>query len=367
MHNMVLWGIVGVVLAFALAWTLHRRKGKEQPSVVVLPADRPRHLARPSAETVNPRSRVKQTKAQRRRRSSAISCYVGYNGSAKSATMVRDTLPDLAEGRPVLSTVPLLAQNRAATAEEADQVWAALAASVGVEELPRPLDSLRLPHSCWIPFVDFRQLLSLRDGVCLMDEVQGIADSREHSSLPVQVANMLFQLRRNGVVLRWTTIDYSAADKRLRRATQTVTYCKGFLPKWQPDRVWPTKRAFWIRTYDGHGFDDFAQAHRRQDEERRPRALAREWCLLRGKRLAAALDGYDSEAAVLTLGAATEAGLCMACGGRRSAPRCSCSDAGGAEPGRGRRSARKRSEDTEPTPTGSAQPATDPTTDADAA
>lgn len=259
------------------------------------------------------------TAAQRKRRSAGIVAYVGFNGSAKSATMIWDTLPDIAAGKKILSTVAIFSLELAKSEDEATTAWEA----TGVPEL-RPDNPLVLPYFNWIPFTDFRQLIDFRDGIVLMDEVTGIADSRDSMGLPVQVRNMLFQLRRHQVVLRWTTIDWSAADKRLRNATQILTYCRGFMPKFEPGKIWAVKRLFWLRTYDAAGFEDFTEA-RGKMEKNRPKPMVREWVRLFGG-LSLAIQSYSSGSQVLSLGASTDAGLCMTCGGNRMRKKCSCSD-----------------------------------------
>lgn len=335
MWLVVILPIVFVVL-FAIFTSTRRRKQQSQISLsLAVPAQN--RLEGVELSAVSP-GNYPMSRAQRRRRSAAIAAYVGFNGSAKSATMVWDTLPDLAAGRSVLSTVALLAAEKAETPEEAEIAWAA----INCLDM-RPKDDLLMPHPLWIPFKDFRQMLEFKNGVILMDEVQGIADARDAMGLPVQVRNKLFQLRRDDVTLRWSTIDWTAADKRIRNATQVLTYCRGFMPKFQPGRVWATRRLFWLRTYDAQGFDDFTEARQRVKAENKPRPMAREWVRLFGG-LLPAIKSYDSEASVLSLGASSEAGLCMTCGGRRKAKGCSCADHGGEETRRPR-NARKRSED----------------------
>lgn len=267
---------------------------------------------------------VRLTSAQKKRRSAGIAAYVGRNGSGKSATMILDTLPDLAAGRNVLSTVALLAPYPAESVEEADTAWAKMSLSL------RPDNPLSLPHPLWIPFTDFRQLLEFRNGVVLMDEVQGVADSRDSQGLPVQVRNVLYQLRRNGVILRWSTIDWSAADIRIRQVTQVVTLCRGLLPRWEPGVVWAKKRMFWLRTYDATEFLDFTQAINRSSTKQRPKSICRQMTTAKG-RIRSAFAAYDSMAQVLVLGAASEGGMCLGCGGKRQIPRCTCSDAAPAE------------------------------------
>jgi len=339
---MIVW--LSVVLgALGAGWFLFGRKGKNgRLSVTVLTEATARYVRFENRAVSSGKS--KMSKAQRRRRSAGIACYVGFNGSGKSATCVSDCLADLNAGTQILSTVAFLAPFKADDEDQAAEVWDALGAGAA-----RPSDPLALPHPLWIPFQDFRQLLMFRDGIVLMDEVQGIADAREHASLPVQVANLLFQLRRQGVVLRWTTIDYNAADMRIRRATQVVTFCRGFRPKWIEGSPWPRNRWFWVRTYDGRGFNDFSSAQRSRNKDVKPKRLASEFLSGRGK-LAKAFRSYDADAAVLSLGACTEGGMCLVCGGKRSSPRCSCvAEDRPAKPTRSRRAPGARQREDAPT------------------
>lgn len=233
--------------------------------------------------------------ARSRRRGVPIHAYVGPNGGGKSAAMVFDTLPSLDAGRPVLSTVQLLVPASVAT--------------LGGDR-SHPLCEL---------LTDFRQFLGFRFGDVLLDEVTGVASSRESQGLPVQIANRFVQLRRDDVALRFTSPNYARADVILRECCQAVTYCRSYLPKKVDGRLWRQRRlAHWL-TYDAAGFEDFTSGRR---EKLRP--IAREWHRLPGS---PALDAYDTYAAVAMVGVANTAGMCLACGGRRTVPRCGCSAA----------------------------------------
>lgn len=310
--------VVAVFLIFA-----KNKRGSHAAATTVVQVGQPatQHIDLPEIASVSAGNPNSMSKAQLRRRTAAIAGYVGFNGSGKSATMIWDTLPDLAAGRKVLSTVALLSGELAESESVAEEAWRKL----GVPEL-RPADKpLVLPHPLWIPFTDFRQMITFKHGVILMDEVQGIADSRDSMGLPVQVRNKLFQLRRDDVVLRWSTIDWSASDKRIRNATQVVTQCRGYMAKVEPGKVWPTRRLFWLRSYDARGFDDFTEARNRVNADNRPRPMAHQLVRLYGG-LKPAIEAYDSMAQVLSLGASTDAGLCMTCGGGRKRKACDCAD-----------------------------------------
>lgn len=294
-------------------------KQRQVAEIVVAPPSVKYNKLRLDDIDVNPEKFLKLPSGVKHRRQAGIAGYVGFNGSSKTATMVRDTLPDLEMGRQVLSTVAFYDwKKRADSYEHALDAWG----EKGALDL-RPDDDLVLPHPLWIPLKDWTQVPDFRKGVLCLDEITGVADARETSSLPIQIANMFFQMRRAEVQLRWTTIDWTAADKRMRRATQTVSMCRGFFPKSVPGKVWKQKSLFRIQTYDARGFEDFTTAINRVSSKQRPTPMHTEWVRLHGG-LSEAITAYGSEMPVLTVGTATEAGMCMDCGGKRSMPRCKC-------------------------------------------
>lgn len=267
-------------------------------------------------------------KARARRRSFPIHSYIGPNGGGKSLAAVYDTLPTLAAGRPVVSTVRILDP---ATGE---------------------------PHKLWVPLKDYRTLLQVEFCDVILDEVTGVASSRESSGMPAVVANHLVQLRRRDIAMRWTAPSWKRADTIIRECSQGVTLCMGFAPQkiaadptthdgphdrrqgpllagdhvpsdtWacliegehehQDDRLWSSKRLFYWRTYDAAAFDEWT-AYRK--EKVRPVARQLHW---RPGHVAA--RSYDTFDAVLSLGAVTEAGLCMECDGHRQKKACQCED-----------------------------------------
>lgn len=218
--------------------------------------------------------------------------------------LVHDVLPSLAAGRHVLSTVRLRDWTAPCRACDANPC------TCGVWDLP--------DHPLYIKFEDFRQLMELEHADILMDEVTGIASSRESQSLPVQVANFLHQLRRKDVTLAYTAVGWARSDKVIREATQAVTVCRGFLPKDRPgaDRVWRDNRLFRWATYDAADFEEWTTSKRE-----RLRKTVGAWVWREGL---TAQYAYDTLDAVAALGWADQAGMCMVCGGRRATPKCSC-------------------------------------------
>ncbi len=199
------------------------------------------------------------------RRSFPIRGYVGPNGGGKSLAMVQDVLPSLDRGRTVLSTVRLL-------------------------------DHRGRPHPAYVPFTDFSQLLDAEHCDVLMDEIVGIANSRDGNKLPSPVQNLLVQLRRRDITLSWSAPNWARADKIIREVTQAVTECRGYYPgkagAAETDsgvRLWAPNRVFKFRTFDTTEFEEWTVGKR---EKMKP--LAGEWFKGPGSRAFAAYDTLDA-------------------------------------------------------------------------
>lgn len=244
------------------------------------------------------------------RRAWPIHGYVGPNGSGKTAYMVWDTLPSLEAGRTVLSTVRLLDYNNPRPCEGCDAPGHAL----GHQQA----------HPLWVPFTDWGQLLDDADHWdVLMDEVTGVASSRESQGMPAPVANRLVQLRRKDVIVRWSAPSWARADKIIRECSQAVTHTTGYLPvraesEDGTDRMWRNRRMFKGKTYDADLFEDFSVGKREQLS-----ALTVDW---HWGPSSPVFDAYDTLDAVLSIGTVTDSGRCYRCGGRRRVPNCSCPD-----------------------------------------
>jgi hypothetical protein len=255
------------------------------------------------------------------RRGYPIIGYVGANGHGKTMAMVHDTMPTLDSGRRVLSTVRLLDWRN-----------------------PRPCDDElcvdpahpdhMAAHPLYERFHDYGQLLTAVNCDILMDEVTGVASSRESQSMPVQVANFLVQLRRRNVRLAWSAPAWARADIVIRECTQAVVVCTGSMGKSRPTpegespRLWFDNRLFNLSTYDAVAMEEF---HLRQAED--IDALSRQMFWRPGSEVDTAYDTLDP---VSALGWAQESGMCMVCGGKRAIPRCSCGQDHGEGPRRSR-------------------------------
>lgn len=267
-------------------------------------------------------------KPRRFRRSRAIRAYVGINGSGKTLCAVFDLLPDLDAGRPVLSTARLLDWRNPRPCEESDCRWP------GHPEHGQA-------HPAWVPFTEWRQLIGgaghpvFRDGAVLLDEVAGVASSRESGSLPFQVARDLQQLRKRHVSLSYTAPSFARTEKIIRECTRLITHARGSFAVSSDDEAtdttWKRNRMSRWRSYDGESFDTFNNAaitdERQSRQSQRPRALASQFFWIPGSEPAMA---YGTDDDVLSLGWSNESGMCLECGGRRSVPRCSCGSVRGA-------------------------------------
>jgi hypothetical protein len=288
-------------------------------------------------------------RARMARRAFPIHAYVGPNGSGKSALMVYDTITSLQWGRPVLSTVRLLdftnprlcpggalCDNPAGHEREVTRVTV-----VPDPETGHPV-AIRVPtgrwevhkahHPLYVRFTDYQQLLDWYDGDVLMDEVTGVASSRDSmSGMPTQVVNLLVQMRRRNVVLRWSAPAWGRADKVIREVSQAATLTVPYkrvlgVPlskkkpavEGEPPRLWLEHRLFRARTFDAQLVDEF-EARRALDVK----PMVQAWYWGPG---AAMFDAYDTYDNVTALGWANEAGMCMNCGGKRKTPTCGCDD-----------------------------------------
>lgn len=254
---------------------------------------------------------LRKTRGRSMRRGWPIAGYIGPNGGGKTTAAVWDTLPSLDAGRPVLSTVRLLDFRNPRPCDDPTC------------ESPNHAQHMAA-HPGWIPWTSWTQLLEVEHADVLADEVTGVASSRESSAMPAVIANALVQLRRRDVVLRWTAPSWSRADLIIRECSQAATLCTGFFPVQvqadddDTDRMWRHRRLFRWLTYDASLLDDLSTGKRDN--------LTR-WCFdLHWGPGSPAFDAFDTFDSVSSIGHVSDAGRCMTCGGRRTAPACSCSD-----------------------------------------
>jgi hypothetical protein len=264
--------------------------------------------------------------ASRLRRSVPIRGFVGANGSGKSLTAAGDLRPSLEIGRPVMSAVRLLDWTKGPGDECVNPLCDVLGHGVpGSGHVPS--------HPAWIPLRHLVQLLEFEGGDIFLDEVGALVSSRESASMPVQIATLLQQLRKRDLTLTWTAPAWARADKILREVTQLATVCHGFGTRRVPDRMWTQRRYIHAVSYHAADLDDFeiARTAGTSNSANKPRKQCSEWYRVRGSSGASAYDTFEE---VPSIGFSSLSGVCVQCGGRRSAPRCSCADHGEAPAGR---------------------------------
>lgn len=242
------------------------------------------------------------------RRKSPITAYVGANGSGKSLLAVSDCLPSLESGRLVVSSVRLLDPDASGECEDESCDWPG-----------HP--NHRPAHPNWRPLLSWNDILEAEHCDLLLDEVTGIVSSRASSSLPGQIADVLVQLRRRDVVLRWTAPAWARADVLLRECTQAAVMSKGLFRRRAAGQDWPSST--WIRwkMVDARDLDELTQAQRLGTARNKLNVWARGFgrvAAMRGRLAYATLD------AVSSLSSASHKGTCIVCGGRVAQPACSC-------------------------------------------
>lgn len=248
------------------------------------------------------------------RRASPITAYVGANGSGKSLLAVSDVLHSLETGRRVVSTARLVLPDPDLTCDDETCTWG------------RHPDHGKA-HPLWVPFRSWQSLLDAEHCDVLMDEVTGVASARESSSLPGPVADVLVQLRRRDVRLRWTAPAWARADLLLRECTQAVVLCQGLRRRKAEGQLWPSSTWVYSRMVDARDLDELTQSQRLGTARTKLSVLVRGLNRVASTRARYAYDTLDS---VSSLSASSVRGTCLMCGGRRTQPSCTCGHADGA-------------------------------------
>lgn len=230
-----------------------------------------------------------------------ISAYIGGNGEGKSLSAVKwEVLPWLAKGRPVLSNTPIFA-----SADDADLPW-----------------QERKVHPLFIPLVSWRQLSFPLDRVLIfLDEISSMFDSRESARMPAQISTRFQQLRKGDNAVVWTAPDWDACDKRLRRVTRSVTFCRGSWSVPVEGREWRSNRKIRNSRYDVRRYEEFSltQAQSTRTGTIKPDFKRSYW-----RTRDQAQFFYDTLAPVELLDHLDEGGRCVDCGGRRPTLKCEC-------------------------------------------
>lgn len=260
------------------------------------------------------------TSARRLRRGYPIRAAVGANGSGKSACSVFDLLPSLDAGRPVVSTVRLLDWRNPRPCDDP---------SCSCDKL----DELRhrAAHPSYVRWTGWADLIDIEHADFFADEVTGVASGRDWSAMPSAVVRVLVQLRRRDVTFTWTAPSWAMADSVLKRCSQAVTLCRGYLPVEGVDsrgeeRSWRNRRLFRWSTYDAMLLDDF-EAGKRDKLTR----LADAWHWGPGSDV---FDAYDTFDAVDMVAFPNSSGPCERCGGRQQPRACDCAEYVASRPAR---------------------------------
>lgn len=259
--------------------------------------------------------------ASRLRRSVPIHGLIGANGSGKTLTGVADLLPSLERGRPVVSAVRLLDWNASPGDECRNELCDVFGHGVeGSGHLPS--------HPSWVPLRHLSALLEVEACDVFLDEVGALVSSRESASMPVQIATLLQQLRKRDITLTWTAPSWNRADKILREVTQLATVCHGFGSRKSPDRLWASRRMIHAVSYHAIDLDEFeiARTTATAQKSSKPRKQTAEWFRVIKSDASRAYSTFEE---IPQIGFSSLSGVCVQCGGRRAAPKCSCADAGG--------------------------------------
>jgi hypothetical protein len=242
------------------------------------------------------------------RREVPIMAYVGHNGHGKTQAMVLDTLETLA-GIEWDCRVESHAHTKAG-------IYHGVRRVLSTVMLLDPKTGE--PHPLYEPFDSWEKLAGFEHGDLLMDEIVGIAHSRQSSSLPAPMMLLLNQFRKADITVRWTAPDWDRADKLIRETTQGVTLCTGSMPEKKGTSLWASNRRFRFETFDAKDFNEFnANARDKLDH------LTKQWFWAPGHDVR---SHYDTLESVIMLGHATETGICVSCDGTRRRGECTCPD-----------------------------------------
>lgn len=257
-----------------------------------------------------------------RRREAPIHAYVGKNGSGKTLAAVRDSTPTLAG-------IPW-------SCDLADHHHTQAGITSGYRKV---LSTVRIldpetgeDHPLYERFWHWDQFKHAEHCDVIMDEMTGVAHSRESSGLPPEIMLILNQLRKRDTTLRWTAPAWARADKLIRECTNAVTMCYGSYPQRGGDiSLWLPNRRFRYLTYDTSDFDEFTSGKR---NKLTPDIQEFFWGPDSN-----VFRMYNSQDAVTRLGQTSDAGICVGCGGTRRRQECTCEEYQARKPARGKKAA----------------------------
>lgn len=211
---------------------------------------------------------------------SAITGYVGLNGSGKSlAIMQQRVLPAFRAGQPVLSNIPLY-PNRVLGYDM--RRYELLTSLHQLEEAPR-------------------------GSLIVLDDISAVFPSRGWESMPAGTHALLQQLRKLGCELCWSAPTWERVDVTIRELTFDVVVCRAL---WRKGGVWGRARfVMWSH---------FEVSAYLANTQRSAPGTVRRVMAVKAKGL------YDSLATVEALSHLDGSGVCIRCGGQRKRQPCSC-------------------------------------------
>lgn len=243
-----------------------------------------------------------------RRRESEIHAYIGQNSAGKTTAAVFDSLPTLAG-------IPWHCEN-------VDHRHTKAGITSGVR---RVLSTVRLldsktgeSHPLYDEFNDWDQLKHAEHCDVIMDEMTGVAHSRDSSHLDGDIMLRLNQLRKVDVVVRWTAPAWARADKLIRECTKAVTVCYGSYPDRAASTLWMRNRRFHLLTYATADFDEFTSS-----KGAKLGASIQQWLWGPDSDV---FESYNTLESVTKIGKVSDTGTCTNCDGTRRRQECDCDD-----------------------------------------
>jgi hypothetical protein len=262
-------------------------------------------------------AKARASKARRKRAGVPLRCYMGPNGSGKSATAVYDLLHYL-RGHKWQCINPDHYHTRYGIFEGYTLVYSTV-------DLFQAGTGGQL-HPLYRRLTDWEPFLYAEHAAFFLDEITGIANSRNYSALPVQVQAVMEKQRKAKNAVVYTGPRFEAADSVIRGVTQLVTDTRAYFPvKDNPDEpsAWRPRRLIRARSFDAKDRASFDKGSTAQDRRKdlRLRPAVTQWWWGPGSEV---FESYSSEGAVSRVGSVSDSGVCANCGGTRTRPKCTC-------------------------------------------
>jgi len=256
------------------------------------------------------------------RREAGIQCFNGPNGSGKTLRMVEDIEPELNGIR-----WECYQEDHFHNDPQYDEHGEFLGfGPLAVHEgWVRVLSTVRLIdpetgklHERYERFDDWRLLEHLEHAVLLLDEITGVAHSRDGASLPHNIQHQIQMMRKGDVRVIWSAPHWDRAEKLIREVTQVITICEGDLPDRGSQGLWKANRRFLYRSYATEDFDEWSAG-----KLVKLKPLVRQYVWGPGS---IGFRLYNTKQKVTSIGHSNDAGVCVQCGGLRRRQECGCDD-----------------------------------------